>query len=332
MYKQAREGLLASGRYAVAGQEDPKYLFFLEESDKPDEEEFLKDLEELESALSGVYELLEDGELAGEGVKVDLSALYSGKVDFRELLPDAIGDKLNGDMLTDPTLGGLFPDENKSGELNTDIREFLYDSEVVYGQPTWESEHGENWNIWDWSAQYSFDAGTYLELNRDVLPENLRNLNPWWDSWQLWDHFRNSGYWQGLRDFAYPYEESDSLELDADPNLVDFHFKLSGELGYGPSVLVFAPNGKPVVIKDSGVTKWYAELNGVTLWSVVQSSEGFNKMTIHFENGRSLATEGFYDLQSMYQAFDHSFIVDGDGHIQVSENNDTVYYLSLIHI
>ena len=326
LYKQAREGLRASGRYAEYGQAEPKYLFYLEEGELLDEAEFLEDLEELESALSGVYELLEDGEVAGEGVRVDLSALYSGKVDFRDLLPDAIGDKLKGDMLTDPTAGGLFPDEDKSGELNADIREFLYDSEVVYGQPTWESEHGENWNIWDWYAQYSFDADTYVEVNRDVLPDYLLNLGPW-DQWQIWDHFRYTGYWQGLRDFAYPYEESDSLEIEADTDLADFHFKLSEELGYGPTVLVYSPSGKPVVVSDSGIIKWYAGLDGVTLWSVVRFEDSFKQMTMHFENGKSWAVEGLHDWQSMSGAYEpYAFIIDEDGHIQISDNQGIMYY------
>ena len=68
----------------------------------------MEDLQELHNALSRDY-VLEDDDPELNGMKISLSALFEGGLNFARLLPATEGDQFVSDQLTDPTLGGILP-------------------------------------------------------------------------------------------------------------------------------------------------------------------------------------------------------------------------------
>ena len=60
-----------------------------------------------------------------------------------------------------------------------------------------------------------------------------------------------------------------------------------------PVTVVSDPNGQAVVVQVGDDYKWSSSLDGVTLWGVEQSGDGWSSMTMRFENGRNFGNEGF---------------------------------------
>ena len=140
LYNEASPRLRTEGRYALAFDpatpevvlDEPDFLFVLDEDDFAEEEEFRDDLAELSSALSGLYEMIDEDDNQTIGV-IDLDKFFQGKLDLPALLPQSIGDEFESDYLTDPTIGGILPDETLDSNLTADIREFL-DLEVYQAE------------------------------------------------------------------------------------------------------------------------------------------------------------------------------------------------------
>ena len=87
-----------------------------------DEQEFRDALDEFQKALNAPYELkdddwndpdlvfnTEDDDIIAESETIDLSRFFAGQVDLASLLPASKGNDFTTDVVTDPTMGGLFP-------------------------------------------------------------------------------------------------------------------------------------------------------------------------------------------------------------------------------
>ena len=104
------------------GTPAPDRLFVLPIHDLDDEQEFRDALDEFQKALNAPYELkdddwndsslvvhTEDDDIIAESDTIDLSQIFSGKLDLSTLLPASQGNDFATDVVTDPTMGGLFP-------------------------------------------------------------------------------------------------------------------------------------------------------------------------------------------------------------------------------
>ena len=104
------------------GTPAPDRLFVLPIHDLDDEQEFRDALDEFQKALNAPYELkdddwndpdlvfnTEDDDIIAESETIDLSRFFAGKVDLASLLPASKGNDFTTDIVTDPTMGGLFP-------------------------------------------------------------------------------------------------------------------------------------------------------------------------------------------------------------------------------
>ena len=81
-------------------------LFKMESSDISEDDQFIADINQFLLALDNNHNLSED---STEVDTISLNALFSGKVDFANQIPAAVGDKFETDVVEDPTFGGLMP-------------------------------------------------------------------------------------------------------------------------------------------------------------------------------------------------------------------------------
>jgi len=94
-----------------------------------------------------------------------------------------------------------------------------------------------------------------------------------------------------------------------------------------PVTVLSDPNGQAVVVQVGDEYKWNSSLDGVTLWGVEQSSDGWSSMTMRFENGRNFGNEGFYDSVAQPQPYDVTFEIDENGYIKsLEDDGDYQYY------
>jgi hypothetical protein len=93
-----------------------------------------------------------------------------------------------------------------------------------------------------------------------------------------------------------------------------------------PVTVVSDPSGKAVVVQVENEYKWNSSLDGVTLWTVAKSSDGWGSMTMRFENGRNYGNKGFYDSIALPQTYDMPFVIDENGYIKVTETSGYQYY------
>ena len=94
-----------------------------------------------------------------------------------------------------------------------------------------------------------------------------------------------------------------------------------------PVTVVSDPSGQAVLVQVGNEYKWSSSLDGITLWGVEQSSDGWSSITMRFENGRNFGNEGFYDSIVQPQPYDVSFEVDENGYIKsLEEDGDYQYY------
>ena len=87
--------------------------------DLSEESDFKGDLDELYFALDSSHNLKEDGSTTDT---LSLSNFFAGQVDLARLLPELSGDQFKTDQVTDPTLGGMFPnwDQDRISALMLD--------------------------------------------------------------------------------------------------------------------------------------------------------------------------------------------------------------------
>ena len=94
-----------------------------------------------------------------------------------------------------------------------------------------------------------------------------------------------------------------------------------------PVTVVSDPNGQAVVVQVDEEYKWSSTLDGVTLWGVEQSSDGWSSMTMRFENGRNFGNQGFFDSVAQPQPYDVSYEIDENGYIKsLEDDGDYQYY------
>ena len=139
-YALASPLLRASSRL---GTEDR--LFSLASEDLSEESDFKGDLDELYLALDSSHNLKEDGSTTDT---LSLSNFFAAQVDIPTLLPELVGDQFETDQVSDPTLGGLFPNWDQAR-----ISALMLDAELSIPQPTgwmwfdsypWVYSHEEN--------------------------------------------------------------------------------------------------------------------------------------------------------------------------------------------
>jgi hypothetical protein len=139
-YALASPLLRASSRL---GTEDR--LFSLASEDLSEESDFKGDLDQLYLALDSSHNLKEDGSTTDT---LSLSNFFAGQVDLASLLPELSGDQFETDQVSDPTLGGLFPNWDQAR-----ISALMLDAELSIPQPTgwmwfdsypWVYSHEEN--------------------------------------------------------------------------------------------------------------------------------------------------------------------------------------------
>ena len=99
-----------------------------------------------------------------------------------------------------------------------------------------------------------------------------------------------------------------------------------------PVTVVSDPNGQVVVVQKGENYQWNSTLDGVTLWGVEQSSDGWSSMTMRFENGRNFGNEGFYDSVAQPQPYDVSFEIDENGYIKSLEDDGNYQYYNAVSV
>ena len=92
------------------------------------------------------------------------------------------------------------------------------------------------------------------------------------------------------------------------------------------------PSGKPVVVQVNDEYKWSSSFDGVTLWGVEQSSDGWSTMTMRFENGRNFGSQGFFDSIAQPQPYDVSFEIDENGYIKSLEDDGNYQYYNAVSV
>lgn len=102
-------------------------LFSLGSEDLNEESDFKGDLDELYLALHSNHNLREDGSTTDT---LSLSNFFAGQVDIPTLLPELVGDQFETDQVSDPTLGGLFPNWDQAR-----ISALMLDVELSIPQP-----------------------------------------------------------------------------------------------------------------------------------------------------------------------------------------------------
>ena len=92
-------------------------------------------------------------------------------------------------------------------------------------------------------------------------------------------------------------------------------------------ISVSDPNGQAVVVQVGNEYRWNSSLDGVTLWGVEQSSDGWSAMTMRFENGRNFGNQGFFDSIAQPQPYDVPFEIDENGYVKsLEDDGDYQYY------
>ena len=96
--------------------------------------------------------------------------------------------------------------------------------------------------------------------------------------------------------------------------------------------VVSDPSGQQVVVQVGDEYKWSSTLNGVTLWGVEQSSDGWSSMTMRFENGRNFGNQGFFDSIAQPQPYDVSFEIDENGYIKSLEDDENYQFYNVVSV
>ena len=99
-----------------------------------------------------------------------------------------------------------------------------------------------------------------------------------------------------------------------------------------PVTVVSDPNGQVVVVQVGENYQWNSTLDGITLWGVEQSSDGWSSMTMRFENGRNFGNEGFYDSVAQPQPYDVTFEIDENGYIKSLEDDGDYQYYNAVSV
>ena len=99
-----------------------------------------------------------------------------------------------------------------------------------------------------------------------------------------------------------------------------------------PVTVASDPNGQALVVQVGEEYKWSSTLDGVTLWGVEQSSDGWSSMTMRFENGRNFGNEGFYDSVAQPQPYDVSYEIDENGYIKSLEDDGDYQYYNAVSV
>ena len=99
-----------------------------------------------------------------------------------------------------------------------------------------------------------------------------------------------------------------------------------------PVTVVSDPNGQAVVVQVGENYQWNSTLDGITLWGVEQSSDGWSSMTMRFENGRNFGNEGFYDSVAQPQPYDVTFEIDENGYIKSLEDDGDYQYYNAVSV
>jgi len=96
--------------------------------------------------------------------------------------------------------------------------------------------------------------------------------------------------------------------------------------------VVSDPSGQQVVVQVGDEYKWSSTLNGVTLWGVEQSSDGWSSMTMRFENGRNFGNQGFFDSIALPQPYDVSFEIDENGYVKSLEDDGNYQFYNAVSV
>jgi hypothetical protein len=99
-----------------------------------------------------------------------------------------------------------------------------------------------------------------------------------------------------------------------------------------PITVVSDPNGQVVLVQVGENYQWNSTLDGITLWGVEQSSDGWSSMTMRFENGRNFGNEGFYDSVAQPQPYDVTFEIDENGYIKSLEDDGDYQYYNAVSV
>ena len=99
-----------------------------------------------------------------------------------------------------------------------------------------------------------------------------------------------------------------------------------------PVTVVFDPNGQAVVVQVGNEYQWNSTLDGVTLWGVEQSGDGWSSMTMRFENGRNFGNEGFFDSIAQPQPYDVPYEIDENGYIKSLEDDGDYQYYNAVSV
>ena len=96
--------------------------------------------------------------------------------------------------------------------------------------------------------------------------------------------------------------------------------------------VVSDPSGQTVVVQVNDEYKWSSTSDGVTLWGVEQSSDGWSSMTMRFEHGRNFGNQGFFDSMAQPQPYDVSFEIDENGYIKSLEDDGNYQYYNAVSV
>jgi hypothetical protein len=95
-----------------------------------------------------------------------------------------------------------------------------------------------------------------------------------------------------------------------------------------PVTVVSDPNGQAVVVQVGNEYQWNSTLDGVTLWSVWQESDGtYSDGTMKFSGTTQLLLkEGLVDAVTSQDAKSVTYVIDGNGYLVESGDGYSEYY------
>jgi hypothetical protein len=257
------------------------------------------------------------------------------------------------------------PDENLSSKHSIALinQDDIYGVEAEFMIPTNPSDDtGLNFIFFDWAAdgskqefgpelEYRSESGLRTEFawTEPGSGESMQITRPasygtYYKMSLIHTESTNSMYLNGelIKEFSSSGFEPDTIGFAAfndDGLSYDTYVKNVRVLRHSqettepdPVTVVSDPNGQAVVVQVGENYQWNSTLDGITLWGVEQSSDGWSSMTMRFENGRNFGNEGFYDSVAQPQPYDVTFEIDENGYIKSLEDDGDYQYYNAVSV
>jgi len=209
--------LYKQGSEIVRGRMNLDRLINMESGDLEEESQFREELDEFLAAMDAPHNFDEEED---SSETINLSQLFSSKVDFANLLPESVGDKFTTSEVSDPTFGGLFPnwtaqivdkEMRDAGLLAEDVWE---GTSTISNAPNWRASHwwGNFYRPMNFWGQPASDWIYHFALGW-VYPRGPSSSNLW-----IWQESHNHWLWTKKHVYPYVYSHSNQAWLYLNTN------------------------------------------------------------------------------------------------------------------